>query len=136
MRNVIVTGGSRGLGLGIARALGGAGYRVIAIARRESEQLAAAIREAQGGGRGSLHFSPFDLAKIGELANLVKGIRNEYGPVYGLINNAGIGTSGVLATMREEQIERLVHLNTVSPILLTKHVVRAMMVDGGGRIVN
>jgi 3-oxoacyl-[acyl-carrier protein] reductase len=58
------------------------------------------------------------------------------GPIYGLVNNAGIGTSGVLATMRDAQIERLVHLNTVSPIVLTKYVVRAMMVDGGGRIVN
>jgi 3-oxoacyl-[acyl-carrier protein] reductase len=133
MRNVIVTGGSRGLGLGIARALGGAGYRVIAIARRQSDQLAAAMGEA---GEGSLHFRPFDLATVGEIANLVKAIRKEFGPVYGLVNNAGIGTSGVLATMQDGQIERLVHLNTVSPILLTKYVVRAMMVDGGGRIVN
>jgi len=136
MRNVIVTGGSRGLGLRIARALGGAGYRVIAIARRQSDQLAAAIGEADGGGRGSLHFRPFDLAKVGEIANLVKGIRKEFGPIYGLVNNAGIGTSGVLATMQDGQIERLVHLNTVSPIVLSKYVVRAMMVDGGGRIVN
>ena len=136
MRNVIVTGGSRGLGLGIARALGGAGYSVIAIARRESDQLAAAIREAGGGGQGSLHFCPFDLARLADIANMVKSIRKEFGPIYGLVNNAGIGTSGVLATMREAQIERLVQLNTVSPIVLTKYVVRAMMVDGGGRIVN
>jgi 3-oxoacyl-[acyl-carrier protein] reductase len=135
MRNVIVTGGSRGLGLGIARALAGVGYRVIAIARRQSDQLAAAIA-AGGGDQGSLHFWPFDLAKIRDIANLVKAIRKEFGPIYGLVNNAGIGTSGVLATMRNEQIERLIHLNTVSPIVLTKYVVRAMMVDGGGRIVN
>jgi 3-oxoacyl-[acyl-carrier protein] reductase len=136
MRNVIVTGGSRGLGLGIARALGGAGYRVIAIARRESDQLAAAMREAGGGDRGWLHFWPFDLARVGDIANLVKAIRKQFGPIYGLVNNAGIGASGVLATMHDRQIERVVHLNTVSPIVLTKYVVRAMMVDGGGRIVN
>jgi 3-oxoacyl-[acyl-carrier protein] reductase len=136
MRNVIVTGGSRGLGLGIARALGDAGYRVIAIARRQSDQLAAAIGGVGGGDQGSLHFWPFDLTKVGDLANLVKAIRKEFGPVYGLVNNAGIGTSGVLATMQDGQIARLVHLNTVSPIVLTKYVVRAMMVDGGGRIVN
>jgi 3-oxoacyl-[acyl-carrier protein] reductase len=136
MRNVVVTGGSRGLGLGIARALVGAGYRVIAIARRQSDELAAAMREAESGIEGALHFCPFDLAKTGDIANLVKAIRKEFGPIYGLVNNAGIGTSGVLATMREAQIERLVHLNTVSPIILTKYVVRAMMVDGGGRIVN
>lgn len=136
MRNVIVTGGSRGLGLGIARALGGAGYRVIAIARRESDQLAAAMRDAGGSDQGRLHFRPFDLARVGDIANLVKAIRKEFGPIYGLVNNAGIGASGVLATMHDRQIERLVHLNTVSPIVLTKYVVRAMMVDGGGRIVN
>jgi 3-oxoacyl-[acyl-carrier protein] reductase len=136
MRNVIVTGGSRGLGLGIARTLGGAGYRVIAIARRESDQLAAAMRNAGDGDQGWLHFCPFDLARVGDIANLVKAIRKEFGPIYGLVNNAGIGASGVLATMHERQIERLVHLNTVSPIVLTKYVVRAMMVDGGGRIVN
>jgi 3-oxoacyl-[acyl-carrier protein] reductase len=136
MRNVIVTGGSRGLGLSIARALGAAGYSVIAIARREGEELAAAIRGA-GGGPGALRFRPFDLAKVGDLSELVKAIRKDFGPLYGLVNNAGIGTSGVLATMRDEQIERLVRLNTVAPIVLTKYVVRAMMVDGGGgRIVN
>src|SRR5216684_4759659 len=135
MRNVIVTGGSRGLGLGIARTLVGAGYQVIAIARRQSDELAAAIGDA-GGDQGALRFWPFDLAKVADIANLVKAIRKEFGPIYGLVNNAVIGTSGVLATMRDGQIERLVHLNTVSPIVLTKYVVRAMMVDGGGRIVN
>ncbi len=135
MRNVIVTGGSRGLGLGIARTLVGAGYRVIAIARRQSDELTAAIGDA-GGDQGALRFWPFDLAKVADIANLVKAIRKEFGPIYGLVNNAGIGTSGVLATMQNGQIERLVHLNTVSPMILTKYVVRAMMVDGGGRIVN
>jgi len=135
MRSVMVTGGSRGLGLGIARALGAAGYRVIAIARRQSDQFAAAMREA--GDQGSLHFWPFDLARVGEIANLVKAIRKEFGPIYGLVNNAADGASGILATMHDEQIERIVRLNTVSPIILTKYVVRAMMVDGGGgRIIN
>ena len=56
--------------------------------------------------------------------------------MYGLVNNAALGTSGILATMHDSQIERLVRLNTLSPIMLTKYVVRAMMADGGGRIVN
>jgi len=137
MRNVIVTGGSRGLGLGIARRLGGVGYRVIAIARRQNDQLDAAVREAGGGDQGSLHFWPFDLAMVEDIANLVKAIRKEFGPIYGLVNNAAVGASGILATMHEGQIERAVRLNTLSPIVLTKYVMRAMMVDGGGgRIVN
>jgi 3-oxoacyl-[acyl-carrier protein] reductase len=47
-----------------------------------------------------------------------------------------MGTSGVLATMHDTRIQQLVNLNIVSPVILTKYVVRAMMGDGGGRIVN
>jgi 3-oxoacyl-[acyl-carrier protein] reductase len=136
MHSVIVTGGSRGLGLGIARTLAAAGYRVIAIARNESEPLTAAIREFEGGERGAVHFRPFDLSEIAGLPDLVKGVRKDFGSIFGLVNNAGIGTSGLLSSMHDSQIERLVRLNTVSPIILTKYVVRSMMVDGAGRIVN
>jgi len=136
MLNVIVTGGSRGLGLAIARKLTTAGYRVIAIARRESEQIASAMRELGSSPHGSLHFRPFDLANISDISNLVKGVRKEFGSIYGLVNNAALGTSGILATMHDAQIERLARLNTVSPLILTKYVVRSMMADGGGRIVS
>jgi len=135
-KNVIVTGGSRGLGLGIARKLAAAGYRVIAIARGESEQLTCAMRERKSGEQGSLVFKAFDLENFSAIAALVKELRKEFGAIYGLVNNAGLGTSGILATMHDRQIERLVRLNTLSPIMLTKYVVRAMMADGGGRIVN
>ena len=63
-------------------------------------------------------------------------MRKEFGPIYGLVNNAALGTDGVLATMHNSQIEQLVRLNTLSPIVLTKYVVRSMMAEGGGRIVN
>ena len=133
-RSVIVTGGSRGLGLAIARKLRSSGFGVIAIARQQSEPLAAAMQES---GAGALHFRPFDLGEIGGIAALVKGLRKEFGPIYGLVNNAAIGPSGLLATMRDAEIERAVRLNTLSPIILTKHVVRAMMAgNGGGRIVS
>jgi len=132
LRNIIVTGGSRGLGFGTAIKLRDAGYRVIAVARSGNEEIAAAA--------GALHFYPCDLADIDAISPLVKGLRAEFGPIYGLVNNAGIGTSGLLANMRLADIERTVRLNTLSPIVLTKHVARAMMVDGGktggGRIVN
>jgi 3-oxoacyl-[acyl-carrier protein] reductase len=136
MQNIIVTGGSRGLGLQIARKLTTAGYRVIAIARRESEQLASAMRETGCETPGSLHFRPFDLGDIPEIPNLVKEVRREFGTIYGLVNNAGLGTSGILATMHNAEIERLVRLNTVSPLVLTKYVVRSMMAYGSGRIVS
>jgi 3-oxoacyl-[acyl-carrier protein] reductase len=136
MPNVIVTGGSRGLGLGIAKALCAAGHDVITIARRQSDALGEAMSAPPVHGSGSLHFVPFDLGCIGELPQLVKHIRATYGPPFGLVNNAGIGTSGILTTMHDADIETLVRLNTVSPLILTKYVVRAMMAGQGGRIVN
>jgi 3-oxoacyl-[acyl-carrier protein] reductase len=136
MRNVIVTGASRGLGLGIAIALSAAGYQVIAIARSTSEPLKAAVAAAKSAGQGLLHFCAFDLLETQEIPAFVSALRKEFGAPYALVNNAGLGTAGVLAMMREDQIEALVRLNTVSPILLTKAVVRAMMSERAGRIVN
>lgn len=136
MRNVIVTGGSRGLGLGIARRLNGAGYRVIAIARRQNSELTAAMREAEIANPGSFHFVPFDLAAIENISELVKTLRKDFGAIYGLVNNAGVSFDGALPLMPTSQIEQLVRLNALSPIVLTKFVVRSMMADGGGRIVS
>jgi 3-oxoacyl-[acyl-carrier protein] reductase len=125
MRNVVVTGGSRGIGLGIALRLTEAGFRAIAIARKESSELAAAMQEAR-----SIQFVPFDLAEIEGIADLVKTLRKDYGPIYGLVNNAGISAEGALALMHNAQLEQVVRLNTLSPMVMTKYV------DGGGRIVN
>jgi 3-oxoacyl-[acyl-carrier protein] reductase len=63
-------------------------------------------------------------------------LRRDRGPIYGLVNNAGIGAEGLLATMPNSQIEALLRLNNLSPIVLTKYVVRGMMAEGRGRIVN
>ncbi len=136
MRNVLVTGASRGLGLGMVRRLAAAGYRAIAVARKESDPLTSAIEEAQREHPGSLRFVPFDLAEIDGIPRLVGALRKEFGPIYGLVNNAAVGFDGILALMPTSQIEQLVRINTLSPIVLTKHVVRSMMADGGGRIVS
>ncbi|MDN5001403.1 SDR family NAD(P)-dependent oxidoreductase [Bradyrhizobium sp. GCM10027634] len=133
MPNVLVTGGSRGIGLAIARRLVASGeYNVIALARHESGELAAAVREAQQ----RLHFRACDLAVIDAIPALAKSLRDEFGAVYGLVNNAGIGAEGLLATMHNSEVEAVLRLNVLSPIILTKYVVRHMMVDGAGRIVN
>jgi len=136
MRNVLVTGASRGLGLGMVRRLAAAGYRAIAVARKESDPLSSAIEEAQREHPGSLRFVPFDLAEIDDIPRPVRALRKEFGPIYGLVNNAAVGFDGILALMPTSQIEQLVRINTLSPIVLTKHVVRSMMADGGGRIVS
>ena len=135
-RTVLVTGASRGLGLGIARQLAGAGYRVIALARKETKAVTDAIAATKRAKQGPLHFVSFDLGKIDAIPELVRDLRKEFGPLFGLVNNAAVGHDGALAMMHNSQIEELIRINTLSPIVLTKYVVRAMMSERAGRIVN
>jgi 3-oxoacyl-[acyl-carrier protein] reductase len=136
MRNVIVTGGSRGLGLAIARQLVADGYSVVAIARRESKPLLDEIARASAEDAGALAFVPFDFADVDAIPDLAARLKKQFGAPYGLVNNAAIGTEGLLATMHNSQIEELLRINVAAPILLTKYVVRNMMAAGGGRVVN
>jgi 3-oxoacyl-[acyl-carrier protein] reductase len=136
MRTALVTGGSRGLGLGIGQKLADAGYRVIAVARNKGKEVTAAIAQAERAKAGEIHFVPFDLGKIDEIPSLVRSLRKEFGPLFGLVNNAGLSFDGALGMMHTGKIEQMVRVNTLAPIVLTKYVVRAMMADGAGRIVN
>ncbi len=56
--------------------------------------------------------------------------------MFGLVNNAAVGFEGALGMMHNGRLEEMVRLNTLSPIVLTKYVVRSMMADGAGSIVN
>lgn len=136
VRNVLVTGGSRGLGLAIAVKLASARYRVIAVSRNRSNDIVAAIAAAEQAGHGALHFVPFDFGKTDEIPDLVRKLRKEFGPLFGLINNAALAHDGALALMHNSRIEELVRVNITAPIVLTKYVVRSMMSDGVGRVVN
>jgi 3-oxoacyl-[acyl-carrier protein] reductase len=134
--NVLVTGASRGIGLAIAVKLAASGYGVTAVARRGGPELEAAIEASKQAGIGSLAFAALDLSDIEAIPDFVRQLRRRSGSIYGLVNNAGIGTEGLLATMPNSQIEALLRLNNLSPIVLTKYVVRGMMAEGRGRIVN
>lgn len=135
MRNVIITGGSRGLGLAMATTVAAAGYRVIAVARKSTPEVEAAGAAAKHGG-GAIEFRACDLSALDQLGAFVRTLRADFGPIYGLVNNAGLGTGGVLGNMRDQDIERLITLNTLSPIMLTKYVMRSMMTERAGRIIN
>src|SRR5579862_1595583 len=135
MRNIIVTGGTRGLGLAIVTGLATRGDCVIAVARSETTELrerAAALTA----GQGRIEFRACDLADTAGIAAFAGTLRKEFGTLYGLVNNAGIGTPGVLGIMRDADMARLMTLNVVAPMLLTKYVLRGMMVARSGRIIN
>ena len=133
MHSVLVTGGSRGIGLAIASKLVADGYRVFALARKSTDALDAAIAAAPA---GIMNFVPFDLSRLEAIPEQVREMKAAHGPLYGLVNNAATGSEGLLSNMHNSEIEMLVRLNTLSPILLTKYVLRGMMTAGEGRIVN
>jgi 3-oxoacyl-[acyl-carrier protein] reductase len=134
MSNIVVTGGSRGLGLAVARRLAQGGHAVIAVARSPGELSGNGNGATHGG--GSLHFHQGDLMDISAIPAMVTGISGKYGGIFGLVNCAGIGTSGLLAMMPEQKIDALIRLNVSAAVMMSKHAVRAMMVGGGGRVVS
>jgi 3-oxoacyl-[acyl-carrier protein] reductase len=103
------------------------------VARKPSEALEEEIARASG----ALSFAALDLSDVDAIPDFVLRLKKEFGAPYGLVNNAGLGTEGLLATMHNSQIEMLTRVNVTAPIVLTKYVVRNMMSAGaGGRIVN
>lgn len=129
---VLVTGTSRGLGLAVVKELLDAGYRVVGVARSRSSDIDALLDSA--GER--FHFECFDLSRVAEIKDLAVALSKSYGRFYGLVNNAGIGADGVLATMHEKDINNVFNVNLVAPTLLCKYVSRGMLVNRRGRIVN
>lgn len=132
MRNVIVTGASRGLGLAISRRLIQEGFHVTAVARKETD----ALRELRRETGDALSFEALDLTQVETIPAFVLSHKKRFGSAYGLVNNAGLGTHGILATMPNSEIETLIRVNVTAPIMLSKYVVRNMMSAGEGRVVN
>jgi len=129
---VLVTGGTRGLGLAIARRLASDGYRVIAAGRTCTPDLTAAIAAAAG----RIVYEPLDLARTDELHATINRLVKTHGPLYGLVNNGAIAHDGVLATMHDSQIAEVLLVNVTGTIVLTKYALRSMLVNRAGRIVN
>lgn len=127
---VIVTGTSGGLGRAIAARLVDDGFRVVGLARR-----AVTPDDVGTDADGYAHIA-YDLGDIDGINDLVRGIVAEHGKPFGLVNNAALGTDGLLATLHNTAIEDLVRVNVTAPLVLTKFVVRQMLARKRGRVVN
>jgi 3-oxoacyl-[acyl-carrier protein] reductase len=134
MKTVLVTGVSRGLGLAIARrlAVDAVDYRVVGLSRSLSDGYAELVAAHPG----KVEFVPFDVGDLSGIPGLVKDLTERHGTFWGLVNNAGMGMDGVLATMHRTDIEKVLAVNLTAPLIFAKYASRGMLAAREGRIVN
>ncbi len=134
MKTILVTGASRGLGLSIAERLLEANpdHRVVGVSRSTPPEMTA-LTERYG---TRFQAVAFDLEAVDDIPELVRDLTGQHGAFWGLVNNAGLGLGGVLATMHKTDIEKMMTINLTAPILLTKFLSRGMLSAREGRIVN
>ena len=132
MKTVVVTGGTRGLGLAICATLLAQDFNIVCLSRAASPEFDALI--AKYGSR-AVH-RVLDMADVANVATTARQLVKDYPAIYALVNNAARGGDGILATMAEAEMASLIQTNLLAPITLTKYVMRAMLVKREGRIVS
>jgi NAD(P)-dependent dehydrogenase (short-subunit alcohol dehydrogenase family) len=133
-RGAVVTGGGRGIGAAVARALSAAGARVVVAARtaREIEEIASELR-----GRGSAAWAvPCDVTDEASVIHLGREARRLLGMVDILVNNAGDSASAPLRRITLADWERMLDVNATGTFLCTREFAPEMAGRGWGRIVN
>src|SRR5437762_26028 len=130
----LITGGSRGLGLVLARQICGEGGKVALIAR-DPDELARAKADLVGRGAVALTVQ-CDLLDSEQIQSAVRQIMDRFGKIDILINNAGIIEVGPLEHMGRDDFERAMQLHFWAPFELISRIVPEMRTWGGGRIVN
>jgi len=130
----VITGGSRGLGLVLARQICAAGGKVALIARDGDELGRAKADLARRG--GAVLTVQSDLLDAGQIQSAVRQIIDRFGKIDILINNAGIIEVGPLEHMTREDFECAMRLHFWAPLELISQIVPEMRTWGGGRIVN
>jgi NAD(P)-dependent dehydrogenase (short-subunit alcohol dehydrogenase family) len=131
---VLITGGSRGLGLVLARHICARGGNVALIARDHEELARAKADLARYGGK--VVTVQCDLLDAAQIHSAVRHVIDRFGKIDILINNAGIIEVGPLEHMRREDFERAMELHFWAPFELISRIVPEMRICGGGRIVN
>lgn len=130
-KHVLVTGASRGLGLGIVRHLIANGYAVSSVSRVITDGL----RDLHAKAPDRLCIHEFDLRNIGDGHALVQNVEAA-GPLHALVNNAAVAHDDLLIRMPESAIRETIDVNLVATILLSRAVAKRLVRGGGGRIVS
>ena len=130
----IVTGASRGIGEGIARALAQANATVVGTSTSDkgAEGISKLVAEAGGKGAGRV----LDVRDAAACAAFVDRVQEEFGAVAILVNNAGVTRDNLLARMKDDEWDEIQQTNLKSVFVLSRAVLRGMMKARSGRIVN
>ena len=131
-QGIIVSGGSRGLGLHLVERLLEQGNRVATFARSRTEnmdRLSVLYSE-------HFHFSELDATDVNGVAQFFSTVMEKFFRVDSVINNAAIGQDQLLMHTDVETIKSIVDINIIGPTILTRVAVKHMMLEGGGNIVN
>jgi NAD(P)-dependent dehydrogenase (short-subunit alcohol dehydrogenase family) len=126
----LVTGGSRGIGLGVAKALAAEGYDVGIVGRREAEEAKGVLDELRAAGADPLYVR----ADVGERADrerIVAETKARFGRLHVLVNNAGVAPDPRADVLEasEESFDRLIRINLKGPYFLTQAIARQMLAD-------
>jgi 3-oxoacyl-[acyl-carrier protein] reductase len=131
----LVTGGSRGIGAATARALAADGWAVGVNYSRDrdgAERVAAEVRQAGGQALAVKADVSAEFATKEMLARL----REDFGPVLVLVNNAGITSDGLSLRMRDEEWSRVLEVNLTAAFRMTRGVLATMVRERFGRVIN
>lgn len=128
---VIITGVSKGLGLGVANQLLSKGYKVAGFSRKKTSQ----IKKIEKKFKNKFFFFELDIKNHEDFDKFLIKIK-KFGKIYGLINNAGTVNEELLVKQDINDIKNLIDTNLIGPILLTKKIIRYMMINNLGRIIN
>lgn len=131
----LVTGGSRGIGAGIVKALIEQGAKVAFTYRSSSDQADALIRELDVP-EDRIKAYQSDASEMVAAEALVKQVLEDFGTIHILVNNAGITRDNLLLRMSEENWDDVIKNNLTSVFNLTKQVIRPMMRNRRGSIIN
>jgi 3-oxoacyl-[acyl-carrier protein] reductase len=126
----IVTGGARGIGLGISRALAAAGWDLAVVGVRPPADVAGVVSELAAAG-GRVHYVQADIGDASQRRPIVAEVISALGAPSALVNNAGRGprVRADLLDASEESFEELVRTNLQGPYFLTQAVANAMLAD-------